>query len=409
MPPIDATSPIDVSEPPQSPQQITSELLLKAVQADGTYVAKPRLPQAGENVLNLSDVLNREFGKDVFKAVQGPSASSSDGGMSARATTRGEQSLDLAQSIDYARDNFAKIDKDKDGRLSLGEVQGALRKAEGTADEGKLGAVFSNFEKLSKTADFSIFDSFKSGIDMQDLNLKYQITVNRGFIDGKGNPASEAMHRHQLYRDTHDGKLPIDDVHEASAWLLGNMKKYDSSRDGVLNKEEILSGLKKETDPKARQMLQVLNENYDKLRNDGGMLTWLKKEGISQYDAQEAMTAIEQKRGAHDFSQALLANDGQLFHALDGAKNGRADGNISVNDLKAYIAKYEQQAREGKPTIGVYSPENVSLVREMLGQWEMPINTGSPLAQLTGIGYAGIGPALKGSFTLESVRNALKI
>ncbi|MBA3858729.1 MAG: hypothetical protein C0507_17620 [Cyanobacteria bacterium PR.3.49] len=409
MPPIDATPPNEVSQTPQFPQQITSQILLRAAQPDGTYFAKPKLPQVGENVPNLSDVLNREFGKDVFRPVQGPSASSSEGGTSARATTRGEQSLDLAQSIDYARDNFAKIDKDNDGRLSLGEVQGALRKAEGTSEQGKLGAVFSNFEKLSKSADFSIFDSFKSGIDMQDLNLEYQRTVNRGFTDRSGQPASEAMHRHQLYRDTHDGKLPMDDLHEASAWLLGNMKKYDSSRDGVLNKAEIVSSLQKETDPKARQMLQVLNENYDRLRNDRGMLTWLKKEGISSQDAQEAMRDIEQKRGAYDMGQVLLANGEQLFNALDSAKNGRLDGKISANDLKAFIAKYEQRNREGKPAAGLYSPENVSLVREMLGQWELPFNAGTPLAQLSGLAYTGNGPTAQGFITKESVRDAVKI
>lgn len=384
MPPIDAKTPIELSQPPQSPQQITSEILLRAAQPDGTAVVKPKLPQTGENV-------------------------PSDGGTSAKATTRGEESLKFAKSIDYARDNFARIDLDNDGRLSLGEVQGAMRKAEGTADEGKLGAVFSNFEKLSKTADFSLFDSFKTGIDMQDLNLQYQISANRGFTARNGNPASEAMHRHQLYRDTHDGKLPIDNVHEASAWLLSNMKKYDSSRDSVLNREEILNGLKKETDPKARQMLQVLSENYHKLKKDGDIKTWLVGDGISLYDAQDALVEIEQKRGAYDISHALLANGGQLFNALDRAKNGIQDSNISINDLKEYLSKYEELANDGGESGSLYSPKNVSLVREMLGQWQTSFNTGSPLARLTGLTYATSGPTLGGSIKLESVRSALKM
>ena len=122
-----------------------------------------------------------------------------------------------------------------------------------------------------------------------------------------------------------------------------------------------------------------------------------------------AIPYIEQKRDARDLGNALLKDNARLFNALDTARASEPDGTITVRDLEAFVAEYHKRFREGRPSDGIHTAENVAIVRDMLGQWSWGMNIKSPLAVLTGTVTTGQGQFMKGAIELEEVRKRIQL
>ncbi len=412
MPPLDAPTPLD--QPVQNTQRI-AEKLSQAVVADATAVNPAWKPLAPQNDQVVQSVLNIGLRNSPFTfkkngaPEQGPNIQQSGGGNDASAIhtpSKAEEAMKLADSLEYAKDNFSKIDTDKDGQLSLGEVQSAMIKAEKTADAGKLGALFSNFDKVRRSDEHPLSEflgSQSAGIEEEDIDEARKDVVSENYNVREADAGKKAMRRHDLYMASHADKSPMDELHEASAWLQGNFTKYDRTKDGVLHQLEILGALTRETDPGALKMLNVLSKNYQQLKHDKNFFEFGKDDGISLRDARQKMFEIEQKRDVDKFGKAMLEHDSQLFNALDSARTGKLDGKVTPNDLQSFLDAAEEQAKKGKPSDGVHTLKNLDTVGAMLRQWHIPF---SAMTKLTGNepGTFHNNP----SFKLQTVKDVVK-
>ncbi len=424
MPPID---PVLTVEVPQAPQKTFAEMLSQGVARDGTFVAHPwKLHTTPVSDAELQKALTAGLAVSPFPQKPGENnqqhaAPSSNAGDSYSAPTRAEAAMNLAGALDYTKKHYSDLDADHDGKLSLSELESAMRKAEGTGDHAKLVAVLNNFDDISKSNASPIsrlFGTACKSIDMSDINTSRSKAVEFDMVDKDGNSAPEAMHRHELYAANHPDKLPVDDVHEAAAWLRTNIEKtdksgkkvYDTSGDGALSKTEITTALNKETDPKVRQMLTILGEQYDTLKQKHGLFgtsVFDRKDGITSDYALAGMRVIEQNRNAKDLSDAMLKNNGELFRALDGVKGRAPDGKVTTSDMEAFIDSYKQRLKDGKPASGAYTAENAAVVSEMLSQRG---DVSSGLAKLTSIHVQyPAGLVMNDSFRLQDVKNAARI
>lgn len=169
-------------------------------------------------------------------------------------------------------------------------------------------------------------------------------------------------------RDRHESQQQYEDrVDGATSYLRDNFDKLDRGGDGQVSRKDINSALCNERDRDARQHLKTLSENYDDIKDS--FQERRETHGITRADARETNSDLDRNRQIRDFSKSLH-KDG-LFDALDSAKNGERDGQISKGDLKEFKQDCMRMLSRGRND-GLHTMDNLKVVSEMLKQWDDP-------------------------------------
>lgn len=172
----------------------------------------------------------------------------------------------------------------------------------------------------------------------------------------------------QSGRDRRESQQQYEDrVDGATAYLRNNFSQLDRGGDGEVSRKDIDRALCNETDRESRRHLRTLSENYDEIKNS--FQERRETHGITRADARETNADLDRNRQIRDFSKSL--NKDGLFSALDSAKNGEHDGQISKGDLKRFMMDSMRMHSRGRND-GVHTPENMRVVADMLKQWDDP-------------------------------------
>lgn len=157
-----------------------------------------------------------------------------------------------------------------------------------------------------------------------------------------------------------------DRIDDATEYLKNNFGRLDRDNDGQVDRRELRNAANRANNFDERNKLRTLQENFDEIKNanrDG-------RDGITRGDAYMTQRDLDRNREMRGIADRLHRGHPSLFCALDGA-DGMEDGLISKNDLKEFKKDFFRKLVKGDLG-GVYTPENMKLVGDMLNQWNHP-------------------------------------
>ncbi len=194
--------------------------------------------------------------------------------------------------------------------------------------------------------------------ELCNTNIYKPSERHEGNHGGGRQPGRDRSESQQQYEDRVDG---------ATAYLRNNFRQLDRGGDGEVSRKDIDRALCGEADRESRRHLKTLSENYDEIKNS--FQERRETHGITRADAHETNADLDRNRQIRDFSKSL--NKDGLFSALDSAKNGEHDGQISKGDLKKFMMDSMRMHSRGRND-GVHTQENMRVVADMLKQWDDP-------------------------------------